>query len=131
MALYAIQVVGQTRQKGALALPATYDPFIRNQPIEWKSYGNACSCLFQSHWYVARDKLGCQGSCKTKTAFWTTIARHAMGLEDLTTKLRTVFGTQFTMTEIAAFQGDENGNWVDKWKVDQNIKTAYRSKYST
>jgi hypothetical protein len=126
--LYAIQVVGQTKR--VLALPTTYDPIIKEMPIEWKPYGNACSCLFQRHVFVERQKLECQGLCKTKTAFWTTIANHKMGLKDLTTKLQTVIGIQFKMTEIAAFQ-DENGKWVDKWNASQDIKTAYRSKYST
>jgi hypothetical protein len=41
MALYATQVVGQTPQKRVLALPTTYDPTIKDMPIEWKPYGDA------------------------------------------------------------------------------------------
>ena len=128
MALYAIQVVGQTPQKGVLALPTTYGPLINNQPIQWNTYGDACSCLFKKNCiFAARNK--CQGLCKTKSAFWTSIAGDKIGLDDLTKKLQAVFEIRFNMTNIAAFQ-DEKGNWIDR-KADQDIKKVYRGKYAS
>jgi hypothetical protein len=59
----AVQVVG----KGGFALP----PFNRRaaslEPIRWKSYGSACSCVYQEEIrIIGRNELErCQGSCET------------------------------------------------------------------
>lgn len=126
----AIQVVG----KGGFALPPFNKRGASLEPIGWKSYGNACSCVYQEKIrIIGKNELeSCQGSCEAKIAFWATIPYHAMGTEDLVNNLQILFGTRFTITEIKSFK-DEYGElikWGD-WKMIQGklIRKLYRSMY--
>lgn len=101
MNLIAIQVVGE----GSFALPPFYETFASIEPIQWKCYGRSCSCVFQREIRLFGNKFEkCQGSCKTKTAFWTTVSNRLESLNDFKNNLQLLLGDQFTMTEIKAFQ---------------------------
>lgn len=64
--------------------------------------------MFQKEIRLFGNKFeGCQGSCRTKTAFWTTVSNHLKGLEDFKDNLQLLLGDQFTMTEIKAFSRPE------------------------